>query len=367
MKVLAIAQTLKPQSGWGRYTASVVAEYEKQGIGYTVVTADPKEKTGKEAAILKKPDLGGFFQNMFTVRALAKDCDIVHAYDLWPFAVYGYFATIGTNKKLFITAVGTYTIAPFDSMMKRLLLTPACHAAQTIFSIGNYTKKRLLEKIQLSNVITVFWGTSVLTVMPEGERASYYKEFNIPEGASPVLLTVGQIKHRKGQLDTARAVAALKKTYPNILYLIVGSDDDANYVNEIQALIAEKKLENNIRIIANAKDDNALSFFYSIAGLFVMNSNNEGNHFEGFGLVFLEAEQFGIPVVGSAGCGIEEALEDGYNGYLTKQGDSTDIAEKLQRALENAKTLGAHSREFFTRFSWEKTVSEYIVHYKKKE
>ncbi len=366
MKVLAIAQTLKPKSGWGRYAASVVTEYEKQGIDYTIVTADPKEKTGKEKAILEKPNFGGFIRNILTVRSLAQDCDIVHAYDFWPFAVYGYFAVLGTDKKLFITAVGTYTIAPFDSMVKRFLLSPACRAARTIFSIGNYTKKRLLEKIQLDNVVTVFWGTSVLPVMSEEGQSPYYEEFNIPKRASPVVLTVGQIKHRKGQLDTARAVAVLKEKYPNITYLIVGSDDDTNYINEIQALIAEKKLENNIRIISNAKDDTALSFFYSIADVFVMNSNNEGNHFEGFGLVFLEAEQFGIPVVGSAGCGIEEALEDGYNGYLTKQGDSADISEKLGKALENAKTLGGHSKEFFTRFSWKKTVSDYSIHYKKK-
>jgi glycosyltransferase involved in cell wall biosynthesis len=367
MRVLALAETLKPLSGWGRYASAVIAEYERRGISYSVITSLTKDATGTEAGFLEKPSLVGFVKNIFLVRRLAKDVDVVHAYDFWPFGVYAYFAVLGTGKRLFLSAVGTYTIAPFDNPVKRFLLTLVCRRAQTIFSIGNYTKRRLLEKLSLSNVETVFWGTSVLKPIPPEERKKYYAEFNIPETHGPVLLTVGQIKNRKGQLDTLKAVAKLKDAYPQILYVVVGSDEDTVYVNEMRAFAEENRMAGNLRIISKVKSDTELSFFYSIADLFVMNSNNEGNHFEGFGLVFLEAEQFGIPVVGSQGCGIEEALEDGYNGYLTKQGDSIDIAEKIATILGGkAAEFGEHSREFFTRFSWEKTVSAYVAGYERK-
>ncbi len=364
MKVLAIAETLRIQSGWGRYAKSVIDQYKAKGITYTIVTARAKEKTGEEDYILPPQTKVGFIKNLFLTRRLAKDCDIVHAYDVWPYAVYGWFAVLGTKKRLFITGVGTYTIAPFNYFLKGLFAGFACRRAEKIFSIADYTKKRLLERISLNNIVTVFWGASDLPALTSDEIAGFAKQFNVPLERHPRIVTVGQIKYRKGQFDTVRAVAKIRNKYPTILYTIVGSDEDARYIGEIKKFVAENKMEDNVLLIHNANGNKALTFFYSTADVFAMNSNNDGDHFEGFGLVFLEAEQFGKPVIGSSGCGIEQALEDGYNGYLTRQSDIDDIAEKLDKILGgDMKALGEHSFEFHKRFTWDKTVSTYIKYY----
>lgn len=364
MKILAICETLRIQSGWGRYAKAVIDQYKKRGIQYTIVTARAKEKTGEEDFILPPQTKLGFIKNLFHARRLAADCDVVHAFDVWPYGVYGWFAVLGTNKKLFITGVGTYTIAPFNSFIKGTLSGWACRKANKIFSIADYTKKRLLEKIKLDNVITVFWGASELPELTDAEKAELAKQFNVPLERHPRIVTVGQIKHRKGQFDTVRAIAKIKNKYPTILYTIVGSDDDARYINEIKKFVAENDMEDNVMLIHNANSNKALTFFYSTADVFAMNSNNDGDHFEGFGLVFLEAEQFGKPVIGSSGCGIEQAMEDGKNGYLTKQSDIADIADKLDKILGgDMEKMGAASKEFYKRFTWDKTVSEYVKYY----
>ncbi|MEK7530601.1 MAG: glycosyltransferase family 4 protein [Patescibacteria group bacterium] len=367
MKVLAIAETLKIQSGWGRYARSVIDEYKKKGIDYTIITARKKEAVGDEDGILGPQTKVGFIKNLFATRAYAKDCDIVHAYDVWPYAVYGWFAVLGTKKRLFITGVGTYSVAPFNSFLKGLLAGWACRRAEKIFSIADYTKRRMLEKIKLDNIITVFWGTSVLEPLNDADFAEQAAFFDIPIDRHPRVLTVGQIKHRKGQLDTLKALAKIKDHYPDFFYVIVGSDEDPRYIAEIKKFAAENGLERNIKLVHNAKGDKPLRFFYAMADVFAMNSNNDGDHFEGFGLVFLEAEQFGKPVIGSSGCGIEQALEDGYNGYLTRQSDINDIADKFKKLFSgDMKAFGEHSKEFYKRFTWEKTTAAYIEHYNQK-
>lgn len=231
--------------------------------------------------------------------------------------------------------------------------------------MGNYTKKRMLEKVSLDNIITVFWGSTKLPMLSGQEIERFYEDFNITRGKFPLIVTVGMVKHRKGQLDTLKALAHLKKQYPEWLYLMVGSTDDKGYLGKIRDFAKQEGIEDNIKLVGNVSDDRALSFFYEICDIFAMNSNNDGEHFEGFGLVFLEAEQFGKPVIGSRNCGIEEALDDGMNGYLTKQGDSHDIAEKIQLILKgDRKKMGEASKEYFSRFSWEKTAYTYLEHYK---
>ena len=69
----------------------------------------------------------------------------------------------------------------------------------------------------------------------------------------------------------------------------------------------------------NRLSDEALSDLYRRAKLFILTSINEDHHFEGFGLVFLEAAAAALPVIGTFGNGIEDAVKDCYNGFLVPQ------------------------------------------------
>lgn len=372
LRVLVIAYNTIPRAGWGRYADAMVRGMRAQAIDVHAVVADRKEG---DTAPLLVPEKAPFsmIRNILLVRRLAKECDIVHAFDVWRFGVYGYFAVAGTGKKFFMTGVGTYSMAPprysiahpRDSL-KRLLFTLAINRAKAIFCISSYTKKRMYDRIHSANLLTNYWGTSPISPLPSDRSAEFRKEYAIPHGAGPVLLTVGQIKHRKGQQNVANAVLKLRERYPNIFYAIVGSDSNVAYCNSLRSFIKAHGLEDNIRLYSNVASDEGLSFFYGFADLFIMASNNDGpDHYEGFGLVFLEAEQFGKPVIGSRDCGIEDALQDGYNGYLTNQGDDDDIAQKISLVIEgDREAFAKNSKDFANRFRWEKTVRECIEQYR---
>ncbi|MDP1125088.1 glycosyltransferase, partial [Klebsiella pneumoniae] len=59
--------------------------------------------------------------------------------------------------------------------------------------------------------------------------------------------------------------------------------------------------------------------WYQHADVFALPSLTVGEKFEGFGLAFLEASACGLPVIGTTGSGVAEAVRDGETGLLVPQ------------------------------------------------
>jgi len=361
MKALLVTPPLISASGWGRYSLSVIEKLKLKKDIELVIKSDSQE-------LLPLTSLFSFIYNLLEIRRTTKNVDIVHAFDGWPYGVYGYVGVLGTRKKLFITAVGTYSVAPLQSLIKGFLLRLAYKRAQMVFCISNYTKNRIIEKVKVKRISTVYMGNKSIDDLPPDVINVYKEKYNL-NNRYPILLTTGAIKYRKGQLDVVRAINLLKKEYPSILYIMAGQTTNASYFNNILSFVKGENIENNIRVIDNAKDDLVIRALYELCDIFILTSNNGKNgHFEGFGLVLLEAAGAGKPVIGSRDCGIEDALEDGYNGYLVEQGNPIDIKEKIKKVLSNdIIDFRENSKEFAGRFSWDKTVNLYVKYYEGRE
>lgn len=360
VKIAYLAKNTDHGSGGGRYAQNVIKN--TRSLGYEVVVFK-EEDDGQEGESILRRGLR-MFTSAWKLRRATRDCDVVHALDVWPYGVHGYLAVVGTNKQLFLSGVGTYSVVPLEPGLKRLLLKPALKRAKSIFCISRYVKDEMEKRMPIDNTQVVHMGFSPLPTLSEEAMSSFRKKYGLVGAKGPILLTVGGVKHRKGQLDTLKSVARLKDKYPNVLYIMLGTMYETAYIAEIRKFARENGLEKNIMLVGDAKSDEDLAFFYGQCDLFVMNSNNSHGHFEGFGLVFLEAASFGKPVVGSTGCGIEDAIENGFNGYLANQGDRDDIAGKIDLAIANKVNMGKNSLEFVKRFSWEKTAEKYLESYK---
>ncbi len=363
MKLLIVTNYLGNKGGLGRYSKEVHKALSKLPIEIKVASEEnillPVFKKGK-FTIIKN-----IFINILRIRKYAKEVDVVHAHDGWPYGIYAYFAVIFTRKKLYITGVGTYTIAPLTKGIRSFITRLAYSRAHAIFCISDYIKNRLLELHPSINAITVFMGTTEMSVPSKDILINNMKSLGVVN-YSPIFLTVGDIKQRKGQLDSLKAITLLKNKYPRFKYVMIGNGDDEYYVNQIKSFARINGIEDNVLIISNMYDDSILATLYASCDIFMLNSNNDGNHFEGFGLVLLEAAQFGRPVIGSKNCGIENALRNCYNGFLTRQGDHKDISSKIEKILRYKKdSFGNNSEEFYKNFSWTKTADTYFRHYSK--
>ena len=89
-----------------------------------------------------------------------------------------------------------------------------------------------------------------------------------------------------------------------------------------------------------------LQELYTTATLFILTPiNTAQHHFEGFGLVYLEAASAGLPVIGTFGNGAQEAIQNGRNGILVPQNNVEETAEAIFSILSDPQKQKLMSKE----------------------
>lgn len=151
------------------------------------------------------------------------------------------------------------------------------------------------------------------------------------------LLTVARLVERKGHLKVLDALTHI----PEATYHIVG---DGPMLGTIQAKIQKLGLQDRVRITTDATDD-ALPEIYRAADMFVMPTTKSERDREGFGIVYLEAQLFGVPVIATNHPGVDEAVKDGEGGVLIadRPEDLVAALRRLNNPTVRSK-LGARGR-----------------------
>lgn len=89
-------------------------------------------------------------------------------------------------------------------------------------------------------------------------------------------------------------------------------------------------------------------------------------HFEGFGLVYLEAGAYGLPAVGARSGGVASAIRHGETGLVVDPGDTAGLADALYLLLtdrERAAQMGWENRLWAETLTWEKNAAEHYALY----
>jgi phosphatidylinositol alpha-1,6-mannosyltransferase len=144
-----------------------------------------------------------------------------------------------------------------------------------------------------------------------------------PIDGRKVILTVGRLVERKGHDMLIRSLPALLKNHPDILYLIAG---DGPFRQNLEFLVSENGVGHAVMFCGNI-EPLELPAFYHLATIFAMVPRliADKGDIEGFGIVYLEANASGLPVVASRSGGIPDAVEHETNGLLVN--DPTDVNE----------------------------------------
>jgi phosphatidylinositol alpha-1,6-mannosyltransferase len=169
-----------------------------------------------------------------------------------------------------------------------------------------------------------------------------------------VILSVGNLVQRKGHDMVIRALPAVLHDVPDALYLIAGAGP---YGSELESIAVQAGVGDRV-IFAGSVPEEQLPEIYSLADVFVLPSRMrlESCDVEGFGMVFLEANACGKPVIGGRCGGIPDAIVDGSTGFLVDPLDPGEIASNVVRLLDNTelgRRLGLQGRQRVVReFTW---------------
>ena len=95
-----------------------------------------------------------------------------------------------------------------------------------------------------------------------------------------------------------------------------------------------------------------------------MPSITTNDSIEGFGLVFLEANYYKVPVIGSYSGGIRDAVKNGKSGLLVKPNNLEDLIEKMLYLFDKEEIRTEMGKNGYNRvineFLWEKRYYDFI-------
>lgn len=353
MKVLYLTNTLNPKNGWGRFSKELIEGVEKLGVEVRALTESGPGYHNEPPAL--KRTLGAF-KCIPEVRKYIKEYkpDIVHSLEGNPYAITAQFACLGFKIKKVISAPGAYSVQPLYNWKTRGLLKWAYRQALAIYPISKYVGDEIIKCVKLKNIKVITLGVDPKKF--SGRRITT---------AAPFIISVGNLSRRKGYQVSVPAFIKIAKQIPNFKYYIAGKIDEAVF-KQCQEEVKKNNLQARVIFLGSVGDEKLRELYLS-AELFLLASINIGHHFEGFGLVFLEAASAGLPVIGTMDNGIADAVKPGVNGLLVPQNDIDATADAMIKILTNPelkKQMSMASVEWANQNTWEQVAQKQTQAYK---
>ncbi|MGY1732238.1 D-inositol-3-phosphate glycosyltransferase [Geodermatophilus sp. SYSU D01045] len=195
-----------------------------------------------------------------------------------------------------------------------------------------------------------------------GDRAAARRALGVPADAV-VLTFVGRIQPLKAPdllLATAARMLEVDPALRSRLRVhVVGAPSGSGLEapRQLEELAAHLGIADLVRFLPPQPPDR-LALHYRAADVAVVPSHNES-----FGLVALEAQACGTPVVAASVGGLRTAVRDGVSGVLVDGRDPGAYAAAVRAVLERRQLMGAGARRHAAAFSWDRTADALVAAY----
>jgi len=212
------------------------------------------------------------------------------------------------------------------------------HATLNFVRSSNIKKSLEEQYCQSSEkVICVFAGSNVATAAPV-QSAGRFEKQNV--------LFVGIDWERKGGPTLLSAFKSIRSAFPNATLTIVGCKPNFEEVN--------------VKVIGKIPPEE-LKRYYRDASIFCMPTKEEP-----FGIVFLEAMQAGLPVIGTDLGAIPDFIQANKNGFLVQPNDIHGVAQALSKLLDDpvlCREFGNNSLKIIEEnYTWSKVCEKFDIY-----
>lgn len=232
------------------------------------------------------------------------------------------------------------------SRFKRKLLLQC----DMVWAVSGFTRDRLIEGHAMSdNKIKVLNNPlDPFLPLPQTTGAGKRRQLGVAENKK-VLFTLTRLnsgEKYKGYDQVLKAISLMNKSKYNIQYVIGGKYDEAEK-ERVLKLADELQLQDQVLLTGFIADED-LPAYFNMADLYVMPSREEG-----FGIVFIEAMYYGLPVIAGNVDGSSDALLHGKLGRLVNPLNVEEIADAIAQVLNDPQPRIAEPKDVLANFGYE--------------
>jgi phosphatidyl-myo-inositol dimannoside synthase len=363
--LILTSEYLPVLGGIGTYARELATAATDLGAEVTVVAPDYRQRTDDRSSRFKIVRFAGgrhrardLLAKVHLVRRLLlnQQYEIIHAVD-WPFFIPLRLASPIHGAKCVITLHGTEINELANSYKRSAVnLLRLFDGWAKVVTNSEFTRRLLFERFRVrlpENVVAEPLGVSSFWGEAARPRGLTRDELGIPEDAI-VLLTVGRLTERKGQLIVIEALSLLPQDIAGrCCYLVIGPAYDTSFTDRIREAKARSGLD--VRLLGEASDE-LVRDVYAASDIFcLVGGPDQSGRVEGFGLVLLEAGAQGLPAIASATGGVPEVVRNGISGVLVPAVDPVKTSEAISALFLKQlwrTELGAAAQAFARDLSW---------------
>jgi glycosyltransferase involved in cell wall biosynthesis len=185
----------------------------------------------------------------------------------------------------------------------------------------------------------------------------FHPESALKDSSKFRIICVSRVTPRKGIRFLVQAFKTLSEKFSQVELVIIG---DGNERKSLEDLARGLNLGEKVNFMGQVPHEN-LHEHYSKSDVFVLPSLNEG-----MSNTMLEALASGLPIVATDTGGTKELVTEGVNGFVVGMQDSKDLADKIEKLIEDNQLLNQMSlasRKRAEQLSWENVAAEYLKVY----
>ena len=202
---------------------------------------------------------------------------------------------------------------------------------------------------------TIGFRKENIFVLPASLREEWLNQEGTGPVSEPRIVWLGKFRRYKCPHQLVLAMKQVVTQIPQAQLILAGRHDDRKYEQELGKLVEELHLKESVEFLFDITEEEKRKMLRSCRVCVLPSS------VEGFGVVVLEANACGTPVVASSGVP-EGAVRHNSNGLRYPFGDISSLADSVIQVLTDDELytrLSANSMKFVKDFAWWKVGAQY--------
>ncbi|HUB32553.1 MAG TPA: glycosyltransferase family 4 protein [Bryobacteraceae bacterium] len=279
--------------------------------------------------------------------------DLIQTGDMYPPGIAAVWLKRLTGKPYLTFLHGDELAQMEERRFQPILRDMVLRNASVLVAANEFARKKALEAgVAAAKIHLVTPGVDLERFRPEPPAEELVRRYGL--AGKVVLLTAARLAPKKGHEAVIRALAKVLPANPNVHYLIAGDGAERRRLEELTRTLG---VAHAVTFVGDVPNE-MLGAFYNLCDVFVMaNRRVSGGDLETFGMVFIEANAAGKPVIGGRSGGAVEAVQHGRTGFLVDPDDTDELAQTMALLISNEdlrKRMGNEGlRRVRTEYTWD--------------